>query len=104
MEAVKKANNALLSLVQKSILDTSFGVAQNIHMNSVGQAVESTKTEERMVIRSTIAVEAMSRLEGFVVEHNRRVAKLLKRHNVSIEPATLTMARTLDEEAMQCPF
>lgn len=52
-----------------------------------------------LVYHSTIAVEALPRLEQLVAEHNRRVAKLAKRHHIEIGAATLRTLRTYQKGA-----
>jgi hypothetical protein len=45
-----------------------------------------------------IAVEALLRLEAMVAEHNRRVAKLSKRHKIEIAPASIKILRTFQAQ------
>jgi hypothetical protein len=57
---------------------------------------ETAKVE--LVYHSTIAIEALPRLEQLVAEHNRRVAKLARRHHIEIVMATLRTVRTYQKE------
>ena len=54
--------------------------------------------DSESTIRHTIVVEALPRLEDLVAGHNRRVARLLKRHSIVIAPATLKTVRTFQKD------
>jgi len=58
--------------------------------------VENEPSPENKIFRHTIAVEALPRLEMLVAEHNHRVAKLAKRCQIAIAPATLKTIRTFE--------
>jgi hypothetical protein len=58
--------------------------------------MEKGQFPENQIFRHTIAVEALPRLEILVAEHNQRVARLAKRHKISIAPATMRVIRTFE--------
>jgi hypothetical protein len=45
-----------------------------------------------------MAVEALPRLEAMIAEHNRRVAKLSRRHKIEISPASIKVLRTFQAQ------